>query len=154
MTADHDPASPRAQRHVATQEETVTRHLLVRRALLACGILSSLLFAGTDILAGLRYEGYSFGGRSVPPPFAGDPPLWFRTGLVVRTSVVPCCQLERLTSLLQGWARWRRCLDPALSRGSSHQPFKSSLPGWAFGPSIPGSGPGNTHTTLEKCQQA
>ena len=37
----------------------------VQRALLACGILSSLLYAATDLLGGLRYEGYSFTSQAV-----------------------------------------------------------------------------------------
>jgi hypothetical protein len=33
--------------------------------LLACGILASLLYAATDVLGGLRYEGYSFGSQTI-----------------------------------------------------------------------------------------
>lgn len=33
---------------------------MVRQVLLWCGIFSSLLYAATDVLGGLRYEGYSF----------------------------------------------------------------------------------------------
>ena len=33
---------------------------MLRKALLICGILSSLLYVGTDILAGMLWEGYSF----------------------------------------------------------------------------------------------
>jgi hypothetical membrane protein len=36
-----------------------------RQALLACGMLSSLLYAATDILGGTRYEGYSFSSQAV-----------------------------------------------------------------------------------------
>ena len=35
------------------------------RALLACGFLSSLLYVATDILGGLRYEGYSFTSQAI-----------------------------------------------------------------------------------------
>ena len=38
---------------------------MVRRVLLACGILSSLLYAITDVLGGLRYPGYSFTSQAV-----------------------------------------------------------------------------------------
>jgi hypothetical membrane protein len=38
---------------------------MIRRALLACGILSSLLYLATDILGGLRYEGYSFVNQAI-----------------------------------------------------------------------------------------
>jgi hypothetical protein len=33
---------------------------MVRTALLVCGILSSLLYVGTDLFAAMRYEGYSY----------------------------------------------------------------------------------------------
>ena len=39
---------------------------MVQRALLACGILSSLLYVAADLLGGLRYEGYSFTSLSAP----------------------------------------------------------------------------------------
>jgi hypothetical protein len=38
----------------------VNRHLRVRSFLLVCGILTSLIWLGTDIIAALRYEGYSY----------------------------------------------------------------------------------------------
>lgn len=38
---------------------------MVRKALLICGILSSLLYAATDILGGMRYEGYSFISQAI-----------------------------------------------------------------------------------------
>ncbi|HWQ95785.1 MAG TPA: DUF998 domain-containing protein [Candidatus Methylomirabilis sp.] len=37
----------------------------VRKALLICGILSSLLYVGTDILAGMLWEGYSFTSQAI-----------------------------------------------------------------------------------------
>jgi hypothetical membrane protein len=37
----------------------------VRQLLLVCGILSSLLYAATDVLGGTRYEGYSFSSQAV-----------------------------------------------------------------------------------------
>ena len=37
----------------------VTPHLMVRKVLLACGILSSLLYVATVVLAAMRWEGYS-----------------------------------------------------------------------------------------------
>ena len=38
---------------------------VVRRGLLACGVVSSLLYATIDLLAGLRYEGYSFYSQTI-----------------------------------------------------------------------------------------
>jgi Protein of unknown function (DUF998) len=41
------------------------RLALAGTLLLGCGILSSLLYAGTDVLAGLLYDGYSFKSQAV-----------------------------------------------------------------------------------------
>lgn len=38
---------------------------MVRKVLLICGILSSLLYVGTDILAATQWEGYSYTSQSV-----------------------------------------------------------------------------------------
>ena len=38
---------------------------IVRKALLAGGILSSLLYIATDVLGGLRYDGYSFASQAI-----------------------------------------------------------------------------------------
>ena len=37
---------------------------MVRKALLACGILSSAFYVATDLLASLLYEGYSYAGQN------------------------------------------------------------------------------------------
>jgi len=44
---------------------TETRHLMVRKVLLICGILSSLLWVGADILAAMLYEGYSYTSQAI-----------------------------------------------------------------------------------------
>jgi hypothetical membrane protein len=38
---------------------------IIRQVLLACGILSSLLYVATDVLGGMRYEGYSFTSQAI-----------------------------------------------------------------------------------------
>jgi hypothetical membrane protein len=38
---------------------------MAQKALLACGIISSLLYVATDVLGGLRYEGYSFTSQAI-----------------------------------------------------------------------------------------
>jgi CubicO group peptidase (beta-lactamase class C family) len=38
---------------------------IVRQVLLACGILSSLLYVATDVLGGMRYPGYSFTSQAI-----------------------------------------------------------------------------------------
>ena len=53
---------------------------MLRRALLACGIVGSLLYTVTDILAGLQYPGYSFTAQAISELFAIDAPT---SGLVV-----------------------------------------------------------------------
>jgi hypothetical protein len=47
---------------------------VVRRTLLVCGILSSLLYAATDVLGGIRYEGYSFTSQAVSELMATGAP--------------------------------------------------------------------------------
>lgn len=47
---------------------------MVQPALLACGIVSSLLYAATDLLGGLRYEGYSFTSQAVSELMATGAP--------------------------------------------------------------------------------
>jgi hypothetical protein len=39
--------------------------VLLKKVLLICGILSSLLYVGTDILAGTLYPGYSFSNQAI-----------------------------------------------------------------------------------------
>ena len=38
---------------------------MARKALLLCGILSSLLYVGTDVLGAMRYEGYSYTSQTI-----------------------------------------------------------------------------------------
>jgi hypothetical protein len=45
-----------------------------RKVLLICGILASALYIGTDILAAMRYEGYSYTARAVSELSAIDAP--------------------------------------------------------------------------------
>jgi hypothetical membrane protein len=77
-----------------TRNGLMTRALPRERALgtvlLACGIVSSLLYVATDILGGLRYEGYSFTSQAVSELMAlGAPsealvdPLFIAYGVLV-----------------------------------------------------------------------
>ena len=45
-----------------------------RQSLLACGVLSSLLYAATDLLGGMRYPGYSFGSQVISELMASGAP--------------------------------------------------------------------------------
>ncbi len=58
---------------------------MVRKVLLICGIVSSLLYVGTDILAGMLWKGYSFTSQAISELSAiGAPtrPLLTLTGTV------------------------------------------------------------------------
>jgi hypothetical membrane protein len=46
----------------------------VRTALLACGILSSLIYLATDVLGGMRYPGYSFTSQAISELMARGAP--------------------------------------------------------------------------------
>jgi hypothetical membrane protein len=67
--------------------------------LLACGILSSLLYVATDVLGGLRYEGYSFTSQAISELMAiGAPseafvdPLFLVYGVLVLAFGVAVCR--------------------------------------------------------------
>jgi CubicO group peptidase (beta-lactamase class C family) len=45
-----------------------------RKALLLCGILSSILYVATDVLGGMRYEGYSFTSQAISELMATGAP--------------------------------------------------------------------------------
>lgn len=46
----------------------------VRKVLLSCGILSSLLYALTDLLGGLRYQNYNFSSQAISELMATGAP--------------------------------------------------------------------------------
>ena len=61
----------------------------IRRVLLFCGILSSVLYATTDLLGGLRYQNYSFSSQAISELMAiGSPveafvdPLFLMYGVI------------------------------------------------------------------------
>lgn len=60
-----------------------------RRALLVCGVLSSLLYVGTDVLAARLYEGYSYAGQTISELFAiGAPTRSLVVSLFLTRSVL------------------------------------------------------------------
>ena len=64
---------------------------MTRKALLFCGILAALLYVATDILAAMRWEGYSYTAQTVSELFAiGDPtrPLVVLRGLAYCVLVI------------------------------------------------------------------
>jgi CubicO group peptidase (beta-lactamase class C family)/hypothetical membrane protein len=48
-----------------TVAEPAARQSIARQALLTCGVLSSLLYAATDAVGGVRYPGYSFASQAI-----------------------------------------------------------------------------------------
>jgi hypothetical membrane protein len=47
---------------------------VVRTTLLACGLLSSLLYVATDVLGGMQYPGYSFASQAISELMASGAP--------------------------------------------------------------------------------
>lgn len=71
---------------------------MVRKILLICGILASLVWMGTDILAALRYEGYNY-------PF--DPISGLSaTGAPTRSFVIPLDNLFVVLKIAFAWGVW------------------------------------------------
>ena len=92
---------------------------MVRKALLLCGILSSILYVATDVLGGMRYEGYSFTSQAISELMAtGAPseafvdPLFLTYGVlalafgvgVFREGVGRSRSLRTTGALLMGYA--------------------------------------------------
>ena len=90
-----------------------------RKALLVCGILSSMLYVATDVLGGMRYEGYRFTSQAISELMAtGAPseafvdPLFITYGVLalafgvgVRREGVGRSRAMRITgALLMGYA--------------------------------------------------
>lgn len=72
---------------------------ILRKALLACGILASLTYVATDITASLRYRGYDFIDQTVSELFAIGAPT---SGIVV--------PLFTVSSTLLATSSGRQCL--------------------------------------------
>jgi hypothetical protein len=71
---------------------------MARKVLFVCGILASLLYVGTDILAAMRYEGYSYTDRAVSELFA--------IGAPTRPLVVPLFLTHGVLQLAFGLGAW------------------------------------------------
>jgi hypothetical protein len=69
-----------------------------RKALLICGILASLLYVGTDILAAMHYEGYRYTARAVSELSA--------IGSPTRSLVVPLFVTHGMLQLAFGLGVW------------------------------------------------
>jgi hypothetical protein len=75
--------------------------------LLVCGILSPLLYAGTDTLAGILYAGYSFSAQAISELFAIGAPT---SGLVVPLFTLSSALLIAFASGVWVSARQNRAL--------------------------------------------
>ncbi len=63
---------------------------MTRRVLLACGILSTPLYAAMDIIGGLRFEGYSFAAHTVSEQSAigaTTRPMWLAVGFLYQALI-------------------------------------------------------------------
>ncbi len=67
----------------------------LNEALFLCGVLSSLLYAGTDLIAGLLTPGYSFLNQAISEESA--------IGAPTRSLVVPLLFIYALLLLAFGW---------------------------------------------------
>src|SRR6187455_1104209 len=78
-------AAPPATTTRATRTgSTERRSRMVRKVLLICGIVSSVLYVAADALAAMRYEGYRYTDQTISELSAiGAPtrPLWVWLGL-------------------------------------------------------------------------
>lgn len=72
---------------------------MVRKALLVCGIASSLLYVGTDLLGAMRYEGYSYISQTVSELSA--------IGASTRPLVVPLFLTYGVLVIAFGLGVWR-----------------------------------------------
>jgi hypothetical protein len=71
---------------------------MVRKVLLICGFLASLLYVGTDILAAMRYEGYSYTAQAVSELSA--------IGAPTRPLVVPLFTMHSVLQIAFGLGVW------------------------------------------------
>jgi hypothetical protein len=74
------------------------RHRVLRKVLLACGGLASVLWVGTDILAAIRYEGYRYADQAVSELSA--------IGAPTRAFVVPLIAIHSVLALAFGFGVW------------------------------------------------
>jgi Protein of unknown function (DUF998) len=71
---------------------------MARKTFLVCGIVASLLYVGTDILAAMRYQGYSYTAQAVSELSA--------TGAPTRRLVVPLFLTHGLLQVAFGLGVW------------------------------------------------
>ena len=72
---------------------------MLRKFLFVCGILAALLYVGSDLVAGMRWEGYSLSSQSISELRA--------IGAPTRPFLVPILALYSLCELAFGWGVWQ-----------------------------------------------
>ena len=83
---------------------------MVRKVLLICGILASLIYVGSDILAAMRWEGYSYTAQSVSELRA--------IGAPTRSFLVPILFLYTVLELAFGFGVWGAAAPRGLPKRS------------------------------------
>jgi hypothetical protein len=77
----------------------LNNHLIVKNALLICGLLAPLIYVGSDILAGLSWAGYSFASQAVSE-LRG-------IGAPTRTFLIPILFVYAILEILFGLGIWK-----------------------------------------------
>jgi hypothetical protein len=83
---------------------------MVRKVLLVCGILASLVYIGSDILAALSWEGYSYTAQSVSELRANGAPT--------RSFLMPILFIYALLEIAFGLGVWRAAAPSGLPKRS------------------------------------
>ncbi|HXF63653.1 MAG TPA: DUF998 domain-containing protein [Caldilineaceae bacterium] len=83
---------------------------MARKVLLICGILAALLYIGSDILAALSWEGYSYTAQSVSELRA--------IGAPTRSFLMPILLIYTLLEIAFGFGVWRAATPGGLPKRS------------------------------------
>jgi hypothetical protein len=83
---------------------------MARKVLLICGILASLLYVGSDILAAMRWEGYSYTAQSVSELRA--------IGAPTRAFLMPVLFIYSLLEIVFAWGVWGAAVPSGLPKRS------------------------------------
>jgi hypothetical protein len=81
---------------------------MTRKILLVCGILASLLYVGSDILAAMSWEGYSYTAQSVSELRA--------IGAPTRSFLMPILFIYALLEIAFGFGVWRAAAPSGLPK--------------------------------------
>jgi hypothetical protein len=89
---------------------SMSRHLMIRKLFLTCGLLAALLYVGSDIIAAVSWEDYGYTAQSVSELRAiGAPP---------RVFLMPTLLIYSLLEIAFGFGVWRVASSKGLSKRS------------------------------------